>query len=191
MNQEGPRIHQQMKTPRAAAVAGILFSLLAITSLLLIRVSVPPNPLSQSTGMISHSKTISLSLYLLSFAGIAFLWFMGVIRDRLGKYEDRFFATVFFGSGLLFVAMIFTGSAELGGLITVLDHEPAALIQSGGYDFGRAEAYQTINIYAAKMAGVFMTATCTLTLRTRDLAALDGVAWLRAGAHFAAEHREN
>lgn len=33
-------------------------------------------------------------------AGIAFLWFIGVIRDRSGAHEDRFFATVFLGSGL-------------------------------------------------------------------------------------------
>ncbi len=45
------------------------------------------------------------------YAGIAFLWFLGVIRDRLGKLEDQFFSTVFFGSGLLFVAMMFTSSA--------------------------------------------------------------------------------
>jgi hypothetical protein len=168
MNQEAAQIRQKMKTPRAAAVAGILFSLLAITSLLLIRISVPPNPLSQPTDMIQHSKTISLALYLLPFAGIAFLWFMGVIRDRLGEFEDRFFATVFFGSGLLFIAMIFTGAAEVGGIITVLGHE-RALIQSGSYDLGRAEAYQTMNIYAAKMAGVFMMATCTMMLQTRTL----------------------
>jgi hypothetical protein len=169
MTQKAARIRQEMKTPRAAAVAGILFSLLAITSFLLFRISIPPNPLSQPTGIIHHPKTISLALYLLPFAGIAFLWFMGVIRDRLGEYEDRFFATVFLGSGLLFVAMIFGVAAEMGGIITVLGHERAGLIQSGSYYLGRAEAYQTMNIYAAKMAGVFMMATCTITLRTRTL----------------------
>jgi hypothetical protein len=169
MTQQAARIRQEMRTPRAAAVAGILFSLLGITSFLLFRISIPPNPLSQPTGMIHHSKAISLALYLLPFAGIAFLWFMGVIRDRLGEYEDRFFATVFLGSGLLFVAMIFTGAAEVAGIITVLGHDPAGLIQSGSYYLGRAEAYQTMNIYAAKMAGVFMMATCTITLQTRTL----------------------
>lgn len=169
MTQQVARIRQGMKTPRAAAVAGIIFSLLGITSFLLFRISIPPNPLSQPTGMIRHSKAISLALYLLPFAGIAFLWFMGIIRDRLGEYEDRFFATVFLGSGLLFVAMIFTGAAEVAGIIIVLGHERTGLIQSGSYYFGRAEAYQTMNIYAAKMAGVFMMATCTITLQTRTL----------------------
>ena len=169
MTQQAARIRQEMKTPRAAAVAGILFSLLGITSFLLFRISVPPNPLSQPTGMVRHTKTISLALYLLPFASIAFLWFMGVIRDRLGEYEDRFFATVFLGSGLLFVGMIFTGAAEVAGIITVLGHDRAAFVQSGSYYLGRVEAYQTMNIYAAKMAGVFMMSTCTITLQTRTL----------------------
>jgi hypothetical protein len=50
------------------------------------------------------------------FAGIAFLWFIGVLRDRLGELEDRFFATVFFGSGLLFLGMLFLACAIVGGL---------------------------------------------------------------------------
>jgi hypothetical protein len=32
---------------------------------------------------------IRLSLNLLPFAGIAFLWFIGVVRERLGEIEDR------------------------------------------------------------------------------------------------------
>ena len=51
-------------------------------------------------------ETISLALNLLPFARIAFLWLIAVLRDRLGELEDRFFTTVFLGSGLLFVAMI-------------------------------------------------------------------------------------
>jgi len=37
------------------------------------------------------------------FAGIAFLWFIAVVRNLIGDREDRFFATVFLDSGLLFV----------------------------------------------------------------------------------------
>jgi hypothetical protein len=43
----------------------------------------------------------ALAVNQVPFAGIAFLWFIGMLRDRLGEFEDRFFATVFFGSGLL------------------------------------------------------------------------------------------
>jgi hypothetical protein len=92
-----------------------------------------------------------------------------VLRDRLGELEDRFFATVFLGSGFSFVAMIFTSAAVAGGIITVLGHESTSLLQSGRYALGRAEAYQTLNIYAAKMAGVFMISTCTISQETRIL----------------------
>ena len=53
---------------------------------------------------------MTLALNIIPFAGIAFLWFMGVLRDRFGQQEDRFFATVFLGSGLLFLAMLFAAS---------------------------------------------------------------------------------
>ena len=48
---------------------------------------------------------------LIPFAGIAFLWFIGVIRTRLGDREDKLFATVFLGSRLLFVALLFLAGA--------------------------------------------------------------------------------
>lgn len=51
------------------------------------------------------------------FAGIAFLWFIGVIRDRLGDHEDRFFASVFLGSGLIFLATVFVAMAIAGALL--------------------------------------------------------------------------
>ena len=168
MNREA-LVHERMKTPRAAALAGIIFSLLLMASFSLVRISVPANPLSEAGGFIEHSRAISLALNLLPFAGIAFLWFIAVLRDRLGELEDCFFATVFLGSGLLFVGMIFTSAAMAGGIITILTHDSARLIQSGSYALGRAEAYQTLNIYAVKMAGVFMIATCTISLRTRIL----------------------
>ena len=54
---------------------------------------------------------------LMPFAGIAFLWFIGVVRDGFGRYEDKFFSSVFMGSGLLFLAMTFVSSAVGAGLV--------------------------------------------------------------------------
>src|SRR5271169_6103524 len=99
MNQEPALIRQRLKTPRAAAIAGIIFSVLFMTSLVLIWVSIPDNPLGPTAEVISHLKTLSLSFNLFPFAGIAFLWFIAVVRDRLGELEDRFFSTVYLGSG--------------------------------------------------------------------------------------------
>ena len=53
----------------------------------------------------SGRNAVRLALNLVLFAGIAFLWFMGLLRNRVGTLEDQFFATVFLGSGLLFLVV--------------------------------------------------------------------------------------
>jgi hypothetical protein len=166
MSQEDSLIHKRLRAPRAAAIAGILFSGLLITSQLLVWISIPADVRGPALDVISHSKTISLSLNLMPFAGIAFLWFIAVVRNRLGELEDRFFATAFLGSGLLYIAMIFTSAALAGGLIRVLVNAPEILAQTGAYTLGRAQIYQTMNVYGINMAGVFMFSTSTILLRT-------------------------
>ena len=169
MEEEVTLTRAGLKTPRAAAIAGIVFSTLFIVSLVLIRISVPANPLEAGTWLSEGRKTVSLALNLLPFAGIAFLWFIGVVRDRLGAYEDRFFATVFFGSGILFLTMFFAAAAVTGALIMGLAAAPKLLIESGAYIFGRAISAQIMNVFALKMAGVFMISTATLARRTHIL----------------------
>ncbi len=166
MSQTSNLVRSSFKTPRAAAIAGILFSVLLITSLILIRISVPSTPVETGQWLDTHLNLVALALNLVPFAGIAFLWFIGVVRDRLGESEDRFFASVFLGSGLLFLAMLFASAAVAGGIISVYGASPGLLISSGVYTFGRAVTYEIMNVYAMKMAGVFMISTCTLSLRT-------------------------
>ena len=101
------------------------------------------------------------------FAGIAFIWFIGVIRDRIGEREDRFFATVFLGSGLLFVAMLFAGAAVLGGLIAGNRFGIASPTDIATVGFARSVGYSFLFVYAAKAAGVFMLATSTIIRRAR------------------------
>jgi hypothetical protein len=159
----------RLTTPRAAAIAGILFSILMITSLVLIWLSVPFDPQEDGGWLAANWSTVSLALNLVPFAGIAFLWFIGVVRDRLGQAEDRLFATVFLGSGLLFLAMLFVSTAMAGGTIRMYGMAPGQLIDSGLYTFGRTVTNEIMNVYTMKMAGVFMLTTCTLSLRTRIL----------------------
>jgi len=166
MNQDMDLARSRLTTPRAAAIAGILFSLLLITTLVLIRISVPADPDDAGAWIFSRSETVNLALHLVPFAGIAFLWFIGVVRDRLGKHEDRLFATVFLGSGLLFLAMLFVSTAVAGGLLRLWSSNASLLVESGLYTFGRTVTYEMMNVYTMRMAGVFMISTCTLSLRT-------------------------
>jgi len=170
MKQEADLISARLKAPRAAAVAGILFSVLLIAALLLFRLSVRADPLEAGAWLKASSGTVAFTLYLVPFAGIAFLWFIGVLRDRLGELEDRFFATVFLGSGLLFLAMLFASAAVAGGIIIAYRARPAALLDSATYTFARDVDYEIMNLYAVKMAAVFMISTSTLAIRTGIIA---------------------
>jgi hypothetical protein len=165
-NADHTLVHTRLTTPRSAAFAGIVFSVLYIVSLVLIKQTVPDDPQEAGDWLVRDRRTVDLALYLLPFAGIAFLWFIGVLRDRLGALEDRFFATVFLGSGLLFLAMLFITGALSAGVMISYRVDPERLIGSGIYTFARAAVYQIVNVYALKMAGVFMISTSMIALRT-------------------------
>ena len=157
----------QLRTPRAAALAGILFAVLSSVSLTLIRLSVPSSLTDQSGWLEKRGSYVPLALSLAPFAGMAFLWFIGVIRDRLGDGEDRFFATVFFGSGLLYLALTFISAAVAGAILASYNIDPSTMTGTAAYTFGRALMFQASNIYALRMAGVFMISLSTIWLRTR------------------------
>jgi hypothetical protein len=158
---------KHLRTPRAAAIAGMLFSVLLIAVFWLLRVAVPADPQEPGSWLTTGSRTVALAVNLVPFAGIAFLWFIGVLRDRLGEQEDRFFATVFLGSGILYLSMLFAAAALVGGLLLAFEAAPGELINSATLHFARAAAYNIVNIYMTKMAGVFMMTISTLTIYSR------------------------
>lgn len=156
MTQNAPRRLHRLSTPRAAGLAGVLFALLFGAAMVLIRTSVPD-------GAPTRLRVASV---LMPIAGIAFLWFIGVIRDGLGRYEDRFFATVFFGSGLLFLAMTFAASAVGAALVAgrSLSVDPAAHAEM--FTFGQLLLTALSKSYALRMAAVFMISLATIWLKT-------------------------
>jgi hypothetical protein len=168
MQQQVTLTRQAIRTPRAAAVAGIIFSVLFTTSMVLIRLALPEDLRGTNVAvwLQGNTATISLALTLVPFAGIAFLWFVGVVRSRLGDLEDQFFSTVFFGSGLLFLAMMFVSAAIAGGILGSYAIEADTLIKSGVITFGRAIMYTITNVYGVRMAGVFMISLGTIWIRT-------------------------
>ena len=160
---------RRLRTPRSAAVAGVVFAVLLGTSYVLIRLSIPADPTAEEEWLENHRSTVTFALSLVPFAGIAFLWFMGVIRDRLGELEDRFFATVLLGSGLLFLAMTFAATAIGGGMLATYEVEPAGMVESVLYSFSRNTMYRIANVFAIRMASVFMISMGTIWLRTRTM----------------------
>ncbi len=166
-------VARELRTPRTAGIAGLVFAALFVTSLLLFRNH--PAPGSSATVieewyLRSHGRYVALvGLYLAPFAGIAFLWFIAVIRDHVGEHEDRFFATVFLGSGLLFVAMMFAGAAAAGAPLAAIKFQDAPVPDPDTVELARGLAYTFLYVYAVRAAAVFMIVVSTIGLRTGRL----------------------
>ena len=161
----GPTL-RPLTTPRAAAVAGVLFAALFGTTVFLIRHNMPEG-VKDSTGWLNTQHNgIATATVLMPFAGISFLWFIGVVRDGLGRYEDRFFSTVFLGSGLLFLAMMFVSMSVAAGLVATDAGVVDAAAHAEMVDLGKMVVLSSAKTYAVRMAAVFMMSLATIWLRT-------------------------
>jgi hypothetical protein len=163
---------QASSPPRVVAISGVIFSALYITSLVLVRLAIPADPKDPGIWLAdpAHREWVRIALNLIPFTGIAFLWFMAVLRNRIGLLEDRFFATVFLGSGLLFVAMLFVAVAVSRGLLETFSAPGRLSADSETYAVGRSMSHALMNTFGMKMAAIFMFVTSTIGLRTAVLA---------------------
>jgi hypothetical protein len=159
-------VRTRLHTPRAAAIAGMLFSVLLVAIILLLRAAVPADPHESGEWLSNDSGRVRIAIELVPFAGIAFLWFIGVLRDHLSQREDRLFSTVFFGSGILFLSMLFAFAALISGVLLAFAAQPAALVDLPIFHFARAASHSIANIYMVKMAAVFMISTSTVAIYT-------------------------
>jgi hypothetical protein len=157
---------RRWRSRRSAAIAGIVFAVLLLAGLTMIRIAWSESSFQALQTDAQRRSLIRLSLHLVPFAGIAFLWFIGVVREQLGNVEDRLFSTVFLGSGLLFLAMLFMGAVNATGLLAMLaGPNPNADL----FAYGRSSTQALISVYAMRMAAVFTLSVSTVGLRTAGL----------------------
>jgi hypothetical protein len=154
------------RSRRSAAVAGIIFGVLLLTAMVMLRVALSEDSLQSLQSDARRRELIRLSLHLVPFAGIAFLWFIGVLREQIGEIEDRLFSTVFLGSGLLFLAMLFVGAVTFSSLLETLSR-PSPDPEVWAY--GRNTTRMLVSVYAMRMAAVFTLSVSSLALRTSAL----------------------
>ena len=157
---------RRLRTPRAAALAGVVFAVLFGTTVFLIRTNMPEGVEDSTRWLNTQHGGIATATALMPFAGISFLWFIGVVRDSFGRFEDRFFASVFLGSGLLFLAMTFVASAVAAGLVASNTGVIDAAAHAEVIDFSKFVVLAAIKTYAIRMAAVFMMSLATIWLRT-------------------------
>jgi len=154
---------RRWRSRRSAAVAGIVFAVLLLAAMTMTRLALSDTSLEALRSDAQRRTLIRLSLNLVPFAGIAFLWFIGVVREQIGEVEDRLFSTVFLGSGLLFLAMLFVGTVTSTSLLAML---AGRNVNADVWAFGRDNTTAIISIYAMRMAAVFTISVSTLGLRT-------------------------
>lgn len=150
-----------LTTPRAAALAGVVFAVLFIIVVLSVRAAMPESADGTVEWVESRRGGLRLAATLMPFAGIAFLWFIAVVRDGLGLFEDRFFATVFLGSGLLFLATMFFATSVAAGLAaTGADTVDETMV------FAMTVVLGTCKTFGTRMAAVFMISLATIWMKT-------------------------
>lgn len=155
---------RRLTTPHAAAVVGIVFAVFFGTSIVLVRRTIPADPFGATDWITTGGSNLTFALVLAQFSCIAFLWFIGVLRHRLGELEDQFFSTVFLGSGLLFLALVLVTMAGAGGVL--LAARNAQVPPQETVAFAHALILQIGNVYSIRMAAVFMISLATIWQRT-------------------------
>ena len=162
------KVQREVRSPRSAALAGILFSLLIGASMILLRTGAIVDPTKIDTEWLeAQSPATAVVLVLVPFAGIAFLWFTGVMRDLLGDLEDRFFATVFLGSGIILVVMLFVWASAYGAMFGAYQAVGDELNDFDILIYATAFANQILGNYFLRMASVYMLSIGSLWTRTK------------------------
>ncbi|HVQ52698.1 MAG TPA: hypothetical protein VMS92_21895 [Mycobacterium sp.] len=157
---------RRLSTPRAAAVAGVLFALLFGAVLLLVRTTLPEHAEYGTQWADTGRGKLKFAAVLMPFAGITFLWFIGVVRDGFGRLEDKFFASVFLGSGLLFLAMMFVATSVGVALSSSHAFAQDAAAHAEVVAFGQMLLLTLTKTYALRMGAVFMISLATIWLKT-------------------------
>jgi hypothetical protein len=161
-------VQREVRSPRSAALAGILFSILIGASMILLRTGAVVDPAKIDTEWLeAQSPSAAVVLVLVPFAGIAFLWFTGVMRDLLGDLEDRFFATVFLGSGIILVVMLFVWASAYGAMFGAYQAVGDELNDFDIFIYATAFANQILGNYFLRMASVYMLSIGSLWTRTK------------------------
>jgi len=157
---------QTFRRPASGAIAGLVFGGILITVMVLLRTALPPSgsPATTWVDVAEQRDAVELALNLIPFAGIAFLWFMAVIRARLGSAEDRFFETVFLGSGLIFVALLFTSAAAVKSALVLTDTGVGLPRDLAAFAWTFSSI--ALDSFALRMAAVFTISVASMGRRT-------------------------
>lgn len=154
----------------SAAIAGIVYAVLVVVSLILFEQR-PVEPEAEEWASWirdgGNRTRMAVALVIASVAAVAFLWFVGVVRRRVGAREDRFFQTVFLGSALVYVSLWLVAAAIVA----------APALAPSASDHVSVDAFHLVEglgnglllVAAPRIQAVFVASASTIFLRTNAL----------------------
>jgi hypothetical protein len=163
-------VASRIRSIEAAAVAGLVFAVLSFVSFLLL--NSPPDPAAPDSEIIAwysdpaNRAMLTLGLSLSVVSAISFLWFVAVIRRRVGDREDRFFATVFLGSGVLLTGVMLVGSATLASGAVTADLADGRVPDASVLNALNGMGTTLLLLVLLRIQAVFVVSTSTLALRS-------------------------
>ena len=170
MTEEEPQLLRRKPPVESAAVAGIVYAILAaVTWQLLIRFPQPTmSDQALATWYAESANRWSLvaALNLAAISSVAFLWFVAVLRRRIGDREDRFFATVFLGSALVWVAVWLVGAASLAAIAVAMELSGGGSVSQDTATLGGGLGAGLLLVAGPRIQAIFVISTSTVFLRT-------------------------
>ena len=164
---------RRARSIEAASVAGLAYAVLNTAAF--VRLSRYPS-LSLSDEELTawfddtgNQSWLIGALSIASVASFAFLWFVAVFRRRIGDREDKFFATVFLGSGLVYVTVWLTGFAALAAPAVAMVQLDAAAATPGSVSLAGGIGGSLLLVVAPRIQAVFIFTTSTVIMRSRVL----------------------
>jgi hypothetical protein len=154
---------------RIAAISGLVFAVLFVAALVFVhRAPTLGDPDTTYAAFYANGGDqlfVAVGLYLVPFAGIAFLWHMTAMRDVLNTLTPTPSAMAHglnLLAGILFVTLLFAGTAAVGatafgvyfGHAPVEDPATARALTAVGYGL--------VFVFAVRGAGMFALTTTTL-----------------------------
>jgi len=166
----GEPFRERVRSVESAAIAGVVYAILAVLALSLLR-RFPEAVLSDDELLAwfddSNRQAASLlGLNLASISSIAFLWFVAVIRRRLGDREDRFFGTVFLGSAIVYVVTFLVAAVTLASAAVAYQLFDGAAMDRGAATLMGGVSGALLLVAGPRIQAVFVFTTSTLILRS-------------------------
>jgi hypothetical protein len=157
----------------SAAIAGILYAVLAVAAWLLLGTRPSPSSSEQEwdlwIGDAGNRRLLALGLSVGTLASVAFLWFVAVIRRRIGHREDRFFATAFLGSALVYVGVWLAAIAVLAAPAMVWELADGSTVDRDTYNLAEGFAGGLMLVAGPSIQALFVASSSTMFLNTKVL----------------------